>query len=131
MFDLDYLNHVMDIRNRVVTHHHDDVPERLSGNENAMAYYGVLKPFFAEQPFAPEKCESIAADTALAIDSILDRHWKVQFWDDDDAKNQTINDIDDYLYDEVKGNMGVEINLEQMDALIERAMQVAQSRSGK
>jgi len=129
--DMDYLNQVMEIRNKVVTRHHDDVPDKLSGNENAMAYYGVLKPFFAKQPLSPEGCDSIAADTALAVDSILTRHWKVQFWDDDDARNQAINDIDDYLFDEVKGKMGVGISLEQMDALIERAMLVAKSRSGK
>ncbi len=129
--DLDYLNRVMEIRKKVVTRQHDDVPEKLSGNESAMAYYGVLKPFFTEQPLPPEGCDSIAADTALAIESILTRHWKVQFWDDDDAKKQVINDIDDYLFDEVKGKMGVEMAEEQMDALIEKAMQVAESRSGK
>ncbi len=129
--DLDYLNKVMEIRNRIATRHHEDIPEKLSGNEDAMAYFGVLKPFFAENPLSKEKCDSISADAALAVDSILNRHWKVQFWDDDDAKNQAINDIDDYLFDEVKGKMGVELSLEQMDALIERTMQVARSRSGK
>ncbi len=129
--DLDYLNQVMEIRSKVVTRHHDDVPEKLSGKEDAMAYYGVLKPFFAEHPFSPERSDSISADTALAIDAILTRHWKVQFWEDDDAKNQAINDIDDYLFDEVKGKAGVEISLEQMDALIERTLQVAKNRSGK
>ena len=53
--DLEYLNQVMEIRTKVVTRHHDDVPEKLSGNEDAMAYYGVLKPFFAEHPLTPEK----------------------------------------------------------------------------
>jgi len=129
--DLDYLNRVMEIRKKVVTRQHDDVPGKLSGNESAMAYYGVLKPFFAEQSLPPEGRDSIAADTALAIESILNRHWKVQFWDDDDAKKQVINDIDDYLFDEVKGKMGVTMGEEQMDALIEKAMQVAESRSRK
>ena len=129
--DMDYLNKVMEIRTKVVTLHHDDMPEKLSGNENAMAYFGVLKPFFAEHPLAPAASESLAADTALAVDSILERHWKVQFWDDDDAQNRAINDIDDYLFDEVKGKMGVEMSEEQMDALIEKAMQVAKSRSGR
>ena len=116
--DMDYLKKVMEIRTKVVTRRHDGMPEKLSGNENAMAYFGVLKPFFAN--LAPEVSESLTADTALAIDSILERHWKVQFWDDDDAKNLAINDIDDYLFDEVKGKMGVEMSEEQMDALIER-----------
>jgi type I restriction enzyme, R subunit len=47
------------------------------------------------------------------------------------AANLAINDIDDYLFDEVKGKMGVEMSEGQMDALIEKAMQVAKSRSGR
>jgi len=63
-----------------------------------------------------------------AIQSILDRHWKVQFWDDADAQKQALNDIDDYLFDEVKGNKGIEISLDQMDEIIERTMQVSKHR---
>ena len=129
--DLEYLGKVSDIRTKVVTRHHDDIPDKLSGNEDAMAYYGVLKPFFAQHDLEPAQSEEIAADTGLAIQEILTRHWKVQFWDDDDARKQAINDIDDYLYDEIKGKKGVEISLDQMDELIERTMQVARHRSGR
>ncbi|MDD3880225.1 MAG: type I restriction endonuclease subunit R, partial [Syntrophomonas sp.] len=38
--DLEYLNLVSEIRNKVVTRQHDDMPETLLGNEDAMAYYG-------------------------------------------------------------------------------------------
>ena len=129
--DLEYLGKVSEIRTKVVTRHHDDIPEKLAGNEDAMAYYGVLKPYFAQHHLEPAQCEEIAADTGLAIQEILNRHGKVQFWDDDDAQKQAINDIDDYLYDEVKGNKRVEISLDQMDDLIERTMQVARHRSGR
>ena len=128
---MEYLNKVLDYRTAVATRRHDDMPTKLSGHENAMAYYGVLKPLFMEQPLAPEVCESLAADTALKIDSILTQHWKVQFWDDDDARNQVINDIDDYLFDEVRGKRGVGMSEEQMDDVIEKAMQVAKHRSGR
>jgi len=126
--DLDYLSTVSDIRAKIITRHHDDIPNALSGNEDAMAYYGVLKPFFERHDLEWEKCETVAAETALAIQSILDRHWKVQFWDDADAQKQALNDIDDYLFDEVKGNKGIEISLDQMDEIIERTMQVSKHR---
>lgn len=126
--DLDYLNKVSDIRTHVVTRHHDDIPGTLTGNEEAMAFYGVLKPFFEQHDLERSAYEAIAAESALAIQSILDRHWKVQFWDDDDAQKQAINDIDDYLFDEVKGNKGVEVSLDQMDELIEQTMQVTRHR---
>ena len=126
--DLEYMSKASDIRNKVVTRHHDDMPGTLTGNEEAMAYYGVLKPFFDRHDTDVQRCEGIAADTALAIQSILDRHWKVQFWDDDDAQKRAINDIDDYLFDELKGGKGVEMSLDQMDEIIERTMQVTRHR---
>jgi type I restriction enzyme R subunit len=129
--DLEYLNKAMEIRNKVITRHHDDIPDILAGKEDAMAYYGILKPFFEQQKISQEMCESIAADAALAIQNILERHGKVQFWDDDDAQKRVINDIDDYLIDEVKGKKGIAISFEQMDEIIERTMKVAESRSRK
>jgi len=129
--DLEYLRKVSDMRNKIVNRRHDDIPAKLAGNEDAMAYYGVLKPFFEQHCLEDSKCGDITADVALAVQEILSRHWKVQFWDDDDAQKRAINDIDDYLYDEVKGNMGIAISLDQMDGIIERTMLVAKHRSLK
>lgn len=77
--DLDYLEKVIEIRNKLVGNVRDDVPDRLCGNE--------------------------------------------------DAQNQAINDIDDYLYDEVKHGKGVKLSPEEMDRIIENTMQVARHRS--
>ncbi|MFA5286018.1 MAG: HsdR family type I site-specific deoxyribonuclease [Smithellaceae bacterium] len=129
--DLEYLNKAMEIRDKVVTRRHDDMPVALEGNEDAMAYYGVLRPFFDELDISQETSVSIAANTALTVQKILDAHRKVQFWDDDDAQKRAINDIDDYLIDEVKGKHGVEISFEQIDDIIARVKKVAESRSRK
>ena len=126
--DLEYLNQVKDIRGKVATRQHDDMPAKLDGNDDAMAFYGILKPFFAGDSLDASVTEDVSADTALAIQAILQRYWKVQFWDDDDAQKQVINDIDDYLYDHVKSERHVELTLEQMDEIIERSMQVARHR---
>lgn len=127
--DLDYLNKVVDIRNKVVGKVHDDIPDKLSGNEDAMAYFGVLKPFLEKHELGEEDLESAAADTAIAIHGILEKHKKVHFWDDEDAQKQAVNEIDDYLYDELKTNRGIELSLDQMDDIIEKVLQVAKHRS--
>lgn len=127
--DLDYLNKVVDIRNKVVGKVHDDIPDKLSGNEDAMAYFGVLKPFLEKHEFGEEDLESAAADTAIAIHGILEKHKKVHFWDDEDAQKQAVNEIDDYLYDELKTERGIELSLDQMDDIIEKVLQVAKHRS--
>ncbi len=129
--DLDYLNKVVDIRNKVVGKMHDDVPDKLSGNEDAMAYFGVLKPFLEKHELSEEDLESAAADTAIAIHGILEKHKKVHFWDDEDAQKQAVNEIDDYLYDELKTERGIELSLNQMDDIIEKVLQVAKHRSYK
>jgi type I restriction enzyme R subunit len=127
--DLEYLNLVIDMRNRIVGKVHDDIPDQLSSDEDAAAYYGVIKPFFED--IAPDKdiLESVAAETAIAFHNIMEKHQKVNFWDDEDAKNQAINEIDDYLYDELKTTKGIEFSLDQMNEIINKVLQVARHRS--
>ncbi|MCF6158038.1 MAG: type I restriction endonuclease subunit R [wastewater metagenome] len=127
--DLDYLNKVVDIRNKVVGKVHDDIPDKLSGNEDAMAYFGVLKPFLEKHELSEEDLESATADTAIVIHDILEKHKKVHFWDDEDAQKQALNEIDDYFYDELKTERGIELSLDQMDEIIEKVLQVAKHRS--
>jgi type I restriction enzyme, R subunit len=127
--DLEYLNKVVDIRNKVVGKVHDDVPDKLSGNEDAMAYFGVLKPFLEQHQLEKEDLESAATDTALEIHGILEKHKKVHFWDDEDAQKQVVNEVDDYLFDELKTARGIELSLDQMDGIIEKVLQVAKHRS--
>lgn len=126
--DLEYLKRVTEIRSKVVHRVHDAVPEKLAGKDDATAFYGVLKPFFQGHELDPALCDELSADTALAIYDILLRHWKVHFWDDVDAQKRVINDIDDYLYDEIKGSRGVALSVEQMDEIIDRSMQLARHR---
>ena len=39
-----------------------------------------------------------------------------------------MNEIDDYLYDQVKGARGIALSTAEMDAIIEQAMQLARHR---
>ena len=127
--DLDYLNKVVEIRNKVVGKVHDDIPDKLSGNEDAMVYFGVLQPFLEKHELGEEDFESTAVDTAIAIHGILEKHKKIHFWDDEDAQKQAVNEIDDYLYDELKTERGIELSLDQMDTIIGKVLQVAKHRS--
>jgi type I restriction enzyme R subunit len=129
--DLEYLNKVIDIRNKVVYKVHDDIPDKLSGNEDAAAYYGVLKPVFEDNDLQEAMIEDVAADTSTAIYDILEKYKKVNFWDDEDAQKQVVNEIDDYLYDVLKTRKEIDLSIEQMDFIIEKVLQVAKYRSLK
>ena len=99
--DLAYLERVIEIRDKVVRRQHDDIPDILKGNEDAAAYYGVIKPFFEQHVSIPEALERVGAETAMAFEDVLQQHWKVLFWEDADAQNKVIDRFEDYLYDEV------------------------------
>ena len=126
--DLDYLSKVSDIRNKVVSKDHDDVPSSIQSNDEACAYFGVIKPYFMKYESKKSETDTISAETSLKIQSIIDEHWKVDFWADDNAQKATINDIDDFLYDEVKDKFDVVLSIEQMDEIIEKTMHIAKSR---
>ncbi|SMG64400.1 type I site-specific deoxyribonuclease, HsdR family [methanotrophic bacterial endosymbiont of Bathymodiolus sp.] len=126
--DLEYLNRVIGIRNKVAGKQHDDVPTNIQNNDEACAYFGLIKPYFMQYDIDELKVDDIASETSLAIQRIIDVHWKVDFWEDADTQKLTMNDIDDYLYDEIKDKQGLPLGLEQMDEIIEKTMQAAKHR---
>ena len=149
----DYFDTVHNIRDKVVSKRHDDVPIGIRENDEACAYYGVILPYFSPRPIAGLAVESdmvaeprpatdgvtneatdyldrpaaeLAEATSLAIQRIINKSKKVDFWEDDDAQKSAINAIDDFLYDEIKPT--VPLSSEQMDEIIEKIMQIARSR---
>ncbi|MDO9010731.1 MAG: type I restriction endonuclease subunit R [Gallionella sp.] len=126
--DLEYLSKVTEIKDSVVNRRTDDIPGQLVGNDNAVAVFGVLKPYVDSHVSEEEKAAEIAADAAIDIWSIIQTNRKVGFWDDLDAQRRAMNEIDDYLYDVVKGSKGITLNTVQMDEIIARCMQLARHR---
>ncbi len=129
--DIEYFRTVLELRKKVVTKQHDDLPPKLRTNEDAMAFFGVIKPIIENHNLSSEVAEEISADISLAVKSILRKHDKINFWEDEDAKKAAVNDIDDYLFDEIKGKKGVDLSIEQIDNIIEDVLRVARHRSTK
>lgn len=128
--DLEYLHAVIDLRDKVIHKKHDDIPIRLENREEAQAYFGVALPFFVSELMDTEESKEVAADVALAIAEILQEHQVVHFWQNEDAQKEVINAIDDFLFDVIKEERGIELSIDAMDSLIEKAMTVARHRSG-
>lgn len=126
--DLEYLQRVTEIKEAVVSRKGDDLPPALNGDANAAAVYGLLRPFVANHLSDDEQAQNTAAEAAMALWDIFRRNRKVGYWDDLDAQRRTMNEIDDYLYDEVKGARGIALSTDEMDEIIEKTMQLARHR---
>ena len=129
--EIEYLEAIAEIRDQVVAGRHDGAPLRLRDDDAALAYFGVIRPVLQDLGLDTDHGEEVAIDAALAIPDILKRHDKVHFWDDADAQNRVLNDLDDYFFDVVRDEAGAKLTTDDIDDLITRIMRVAQSRSGR
>ena len=126
--DLEYLDKVGEIRNKVVNKIHDDIPEQLKNSEDSMAFYGILFPHFQKYIYDSQTLEKICSEAAISINRIIKDNLKVHFWQDNDAQKQVMNEIDDYLYDEIKEKQSIDLKTDIMDNIIEETMKLAKHR---
>ena len=126
--DLEYLKRASEIKDAVVNRKTDDVPGVLRGNGHAIACFGVLEPYFGRHVAAAAQAKEIAADAAVSIWGIVERNRVVGFWDNLDAQRRAMNEMDDFLYDEIRGKRGIPLSTEEMDEIINRSMQLARHR---
>ena len=126
--ELEYLDKATSIREAVETKRHEDAPEQLAGRDNALAFYGVVLQSLAPDEKPSDAARNCSIDSALAFDDILKRHWKVHFWDDPDAEKRVRNDMDDFLFDVVRGSYGIELAPDAMDTVMDEVLRVARHR---
>lgn len=126
--DLEYLNRVRKIREAVVHRRTDDLPARLQQNNDAAALFGVLRPLLECHFDDGESATETAVDVALELLKIIRRHRKVDFWADQDVQKETINAIDDFMFEELREKRGIILTLEEMDSIIDKTMTLARHR---
>jgi len=126
--DLEYLKRASEIKDAVVNRKTDDVPAVLHGNDHAIACFGVLEPYFGRHVVDAVQAKLVAAEAAVSIWAIVERNRVVGFWDNLDAQRRTMNEMDDFLYDQIRGERGIPLTTEEMDEIINRAMQLARHR---
>ncbi|MCB1233322.1 MAG: hypothetical protein KDN19_23965, partial [Verrucomicrobiae bacterium] len=63
----------------------------------------------------------------LDIYQVLSKNARVDWWKNHEMKRVMRNKIDDYLYDELKLNQGIELSVEQIDAIVDDVMKLAEN----
>ena len=124
----DYLESVIEIASKVARGHEDrDVPAALRGNDHGMAFYGIFKGVLRDacgEPMGEEE----AAGVALTVMEIIHKRYIVDVWSNETAQNEMRNAIDDYFYDVLRDEKGIELTEAQMDDLLAQVMRLAQAR---
>ncbi len=101
-------------------------PDAIRNNSNAQAYYGVVKEETAEYKKEIDIDQKIA-ELALKIDSIIQRHVKVDFHQNTDVHNRIAQEIDDLLFD-FKKELGLDLTYDKIDKIIETIKSISVKR---
>lgn len=126
-----YLSKVKDIMNSVLSHTDSDIPASLQNADVAKAFYGITNEELQSKFSDAETRKQISANTALAIDEIIQKLIKVNWQNEVDVPKKMIHQIGDYLIDEVRDKYNIEISFEEIDKLAESCVNVAKIRYKK
>jgi type I restriction enzyme R subunit len=126
-----YLIKVKDIMNSVLSHTDSDIPASLQNADVAKAFYGITNEELQSKFSDAETRKQISANTALAIDEIIQKLIKVTWQNEVDVPKKMIHQIGDYLIDEVRDKYNIEISFEEIDKLAESCVNVAKIRYKK
>jgi len=71
--------------------------------------------------------EDVYVKTVLDIHQVLSKNARVDWWKNQEMKRIMKNKIDDYIYDEVRLKQGSELSAEQIDAIVDDVMKLAEN----
>lgn len=113
----EYLNSVVDLASKVARKDRGrDVPESIRGDEDAQAFFGIL-----DGRLKTEGDELVAGDDVAAIAQqiidIIKSHLIVDIWSNEVAQNNLRNAIDDYFFDVLRDEQGIDLPVEVLDDL--------------
>ncbi|WP_413176487.1 type I restriction endonuclease subunit R [Anabaena azotica] len=123
--EAEYLRKAEEIRDGVVNRQTDNHPEELRHNSVALAFYGLLKPFFQKYSQNQTEIDTLSASAAIALYDIIDSHKIVDWINNETVQKNMMNDIDDYLYDVVRDEHGIFLSQDHMDEIIQESLQLA------
>ena len=124
----DYLMNIVDLAGKVSRKDRGaEVPEPIRGNDDGQAFFGVLSGRLTDKDgkgIVPDEVAGIA----LAVIAIIKEHHIVDVWSNEVAQNNMRNAIDDYFFDVLRDQKGIELPVNLLDELEQRLMDLARAR---
>lgn len=124
----DYLKNVTDLASKVARKDRGrEVPETIRNNEDVQAFYGVLDAQILTKDGVQLSGDDVA-EIALDVVEIIKAHLIVGIWSNDVAQNNLRNAIDDFFFDVLRDQKGIELPLEILDGIELSIMDLARAR---
>jgi type I restriction enzyme, R subunit len=126
--EAEYLRRTLNLWNAVVNRKTDEVPEAIQDDSDAIAFFGLFKPFISAHLADVQKTESVTLEATQAILAIIRGRIIVDWINNDDVQKDIMNDVDDYLYDVLRDQYRIDLQPQEMDDMIAKSLQLAKHR---
>ena len=123
MADVEALKQLKEISNNVIEKKDESVPARIKEKKGADIFYRNLHFTFQQHKLSNSDFERIILD----IYSILHQESIVDWYKNAEVKRVMRNKIDDYVYDVVKGERGIDLSDEEMKNILDVIMELAEN----
>ena len=121
--DIEALKQIKEISETVMNKKDDSIPDSLVQKEGADILYRNITKEFEDVDIQNEQLEEIVSH----IYDLINENAVVDWWKNVEQKRRMREVIDDYLYDEVHLQMGVELSTEKMQQIINMVIELAQN----
>lgn len=121
--DIEALMQLKLIEEDVVDKKDKDLPKCIARKKGSDVFYRNLRDCFKHQKLSENIYEGIILD----IFGIIKNEAIVDWYKNIDVKRRMMNAIDDYLYDVVKKDKGIDISDDEMKAVISSALTLAEN----
>jgi len=121
--DVEALKQMKLISDDVVNKKDESLPEKIESVKGSDVFYRNLRTELGDLNLT----EDVYIATILDIFTIIKNEAIVDWYKNMDVKRKMRNSIDDYLYDVVKGEKGIDIGNDHIKIVIDTAMQLAEN----
>jgi len=127
--DVEFLKRMRGYQEAIVSEREDDIPQPLRGRRTAQAFFGVLGEVLQSYSgHDADRRTALAVEMAAAIEDIVVARSIRDWVHNADVQQQITDAIDDYLF-EMRDTAGLELDTVDMDAIIERCLDIARKRA--
>ena len=128
MDEMELLQQAHKLKNKALTRTGDELPDSLEAKEEAKAFFGILKKVLGEKNDLSKKNINKLADMSIKISEIIEEHRIVDWFKNMDIQNRIKNKIEDYMYEQ-KESLGIPIDFDSMDRIMDDSIKTAKSHS--
>lgn len=127
--ELEYLERMQEYRDKVLTKTDSSIPKKIRDNATVSAYYGTMNSAFKDKRGDVETHRDLLTDAALKIEEIINNRKKVNWQNNTDVTKKMELEIGDYIYDEIRKPMDLDLNFTELDKIADQMVSIAKRKA--